>query len=481
MKSTLQTVLSMLVCLFFVHSLSAKDINIEEWQGSSRASGKLPLMFINTENGDSVLDKETKIPAGLWIEIPENCPEKDFALGSKDAPISLEIKGRGNSTWKMPKKPYKLKFTKKTAILGMPKHKHFALQACYGNAIDWGAAVGGMELGRLTGMPWCSRVEPVELILNGTYEGLYFVFESIKIDENRVDIYEQPEENTDPATIPYGWLVELDNYEDEFQIKVPENPNTGSIMRVTHKSPELLSDQQRDWLINDFTEMCKVIYADSATAERWVDYIEPLSLARYYIVREVMTDPDGFNGSTYLNKDNDGDTRWHFGPMWDCSVSPHNVDPYWTMDNLPSWSTWQLIPGIKTTANFEKALLQVWSDFYPEQFNTITDYLHDLNERVLEADIITWERWGEPYEKPYKGLVDYVLRLLTRKAAFMDDYYQSLISAGVEDVVSDAELVAERYYTLEGIELAQPLTNGLYIKSSVYSDGTVKTSKVLAR
>ncbi len=125
--------------------------------------------------------------------------------------------------------------------------------------------------------------------------------------------------------------------------------------------------------------------------------------------------------------------------------------------------------------------MQVWSDFYPEQFNTITDYLHDLNERVLEADIITWERWGEPYEKPYKGLVDYVLRLLTRKAAFMDDYYQSLISAGVEDVVSDAELVAERYYTLEGIELAQPLTNGLYIKSSVYSDGTVKTSKVLAR
>ena len=169
MKSTLQTVLSMLVCLFFVHSLSAKDINIEEWQGSSRASGKLPLMFINTENGDSILDKETKIPAGLWIEIPENCPEKDFALGSKDAPISLEIKGRGNSTWKMPKKPYKLKFTKKTAILGMPKHKHFALQACYGNAIDWGAAVGGMELGRLTGMPWCSRVEPVELILNGPY------------------------------------------------------------------------------------------------------------------------------------------------------------------------------------------------------------------------------------------------------------------------------------------------------------------------
>lgn len=72
----------------------------------------------------------------------------------------------------------------------------------------------------MVGLGWNPRYYPVELVLNGRYDGIYFLYESIKIDSNRLDIFEQPEENTDPTTIPYGWLVEIDNYADEFQVMI---------------------------------------------------------------------------------------------------------------------------------------------------------------------------------------------------------------------------------------------------------------------
>lgn len=483
-KTTFKTLIILTAIVFFItfDSYGAVNINIEEWQSGNRTSGKLPVMHINTENGDSILDKENYLAAGMWIDIPENCPNKDFALGSEMEPVSLQIKGRGNSTWHAPKKPYKIKFTKKTATLGMPKHKHFALLANYGNVTGWAGQIMGMELGRLLGMPWAPRSEPVELILNGTYEGLYFCFESMKIGENRLNIYEQPEENTDSKTIPYGWLVEIDNYTDEFQITVPENPETNRTMHVTHKSPEMLSPEQRNWLIDEFTGMCETIY-NPETAENWIDYIEPSSLARYYIVREIMTDYDGFNGSTYMHRDISGDTRWHFGPLWDCSLGYYKGDAIWAMDNLPTHTVWKLIPGIYKTTNFRKAFVKEWEKFYPEQYNKIRNFLHEAYQRVEDADHITWQRWGESYVETSPALIEYCLNLLDKKAVFMNKFYneQKDITTGVDDEINDIKIIDECYYSFDGITVTNPSNRGIYIKSIIYSDGSTKNTKFIVK
>ena len=43
----------------------------------------------------------------------------------------IEIKGRGNSTWGLPKKPYKIKLDSKTNLFSMGKNKHWVLLANY--------------------------------------------------------------------------------------------------------------------------------------------------------------------------------------------------------------------------------------------------------------------------------------------------------------------------------------------------------------
>lgn len=63
-------------------------------------------------------------------------PGNDLVLTDGDDVLTgtVEIKGRGNSTWReYAKKPYQIKFSKKTSVLGMPAAKKWILLA---NASD---------------------------------------------------------------------------------------------------------------------------------------------------------------------------------------------------------------------------------------------------------------------------------------------------------------------------------------------------------
>ena len=180
----------------------------------------LPIIYVNTQNGQAIEDKETQIPATVYIDsvLPEYAP-----LGSEAAPLTATIKGRGNWTWRgFDKKPYKLKFDTKTKVLGMPKNRHWCLMA---SADDWLAFLkmpAGFALSEAVGLRWTPRTRPVEFILNGQYMGLYFLTEHVRIGSNRVNITEQAENETDPDSITGGWLVEIDNYWEEGNVEFHE-------------------------------------------------------------------------------------------------------------------------------------------------------------------------------------------------------------------------------------------------------------------
>ena len=83
-------------------------------------SGTLPVMYIETENRTPITSKTEYLDAKYWLDPLENS-EYD-ALGSESEPLPMQIRGRGHSSWKGAKKPYKIKFAKKTSVMGMPKN-----------------------------------------------------------------------------------------------------------------------------------------------------------------------------------------------------------------------------------------------------------------------------------------------------------------------------------------------------------------------
>lgn len=138
----------------------------------------IPRIVIETEYRQAVENRETEIPAKLQIW-GENSAQSEI--------LSLTIKGRGNTSWSMPKKSYKIEFSKKQFMLGMPKDKDWALIANYSDK----TLLKNYLMYRLSaklGAFYAPRCEFVELYLNGEYLGVYLLTETIEIAENRINM-----------------------------------------------------------------------------------------------------------------------------------------------------------------------------------------------------------------------------------------------------------------------------------------------------
>ena len=135
----------------------------------------LPIVYVDTQNGWAINSKETFVPAALRIEGTEEYE------GLED--VTCEIRGRGNTTWEWPKKPYLVKMEKKQGVLGMPKHKRWVLLANFMDRTLMRNLVS-MKVASLTRLDWTPHCVPVELVLNGVHKGSYLLIEQVRVDKN---------------------------------------------------------------------------------------------------------------------------------------------------------------------------------------------------------------------------------------------------------------------------------------------------------
>ena len=190
------SLLAFISCNFDSDDVDTSDCMYEEYKVDEVVlkSANLPIVYVQTENNVKILDKDN------WINAT-------FTITNKDEwnmdETEITIKGRGNSTWSQPKRPYAIKFSKKQSVCGMPKGKRWVLIANY---LDNSFMKNYMAfyMARKIGMDYTVRGEFVNLVLNGNYVGLYWLGEAIKVDKNRVNIDEENE-----------YLIEMDISYDE--------------------------------------------------------------------------------------------------------------------------------------------------------------------------------------------------------------------------------------------------------------------------
>ena len=256
---------------FIGHNLTDLTISFKYVEGSNEAaisfsvngqqppvvdgpgSGTLPILYINVydENGNlnneiisKDLDHKNYFSGDYWLDL-NGCEwmeaEGAKSIGSKEDPLPLQIKARGNWTRKgFSKKPFKLKLDKKQSMLGLSKSKHFAILAHADDFFGYLRNFTGFNLGRRMELPWTPDQQPVEVVINGDYRGLYFLTESIRVDSDRVNITELDDNVSDPALVSGGYLVELDNYDEDNQIRMEEKGQAGGFkdtLRITFDTP----------------------------------------------------------------------------------------------------------------------------------------------------------------------------------------------------------------------------------------------------
>lgn len=415
---------SLFICiLLFLFYSCSDEVQFNEAQPTysplMEPSHTIPVIYINTENGQSIIDKVTQIPANFYLDSESS--DYDY-IGSIESPVDLTIRGRGNSTWEQEKKCYKLKFSEKIAICGMPKSKHWALMAhIFSNTHIWLDNEMAFEMARVIGMSWAPHSVPVEFVLNGEYMGVYFLTETVRIEKNRLSIFEQEDEETDPEIIPYGWLLEIDNWGGDMALTSKDDET----LYFTFHTPEELSGAQWDFISNEVAAIMSTIY-DDANPDKWADFIDSKSLAQYFIIREILHDSDGYTGSCYLYKDKEDNAKWKFGPLWDCTVqstAKENYIAYSFLNQTYMKRGW--IKRLMSSPIFEEALREEWSVFYnPENFQRIKDHLYSYTQDLdlaLEQSNKRWENTTVGLYDKDKDLST-VLKALENNAYWIDSH-----------------------------------------------------------
>lgn len=291
--------------MFFTASQSVK---LKAYFG--RESSGLPVISIDTERGANVTSKTTYLKCDVTIY---DLDGDTFILGA-----SAQIKGRGNSTWtKFEKKPYKIKFDKKTDLFDFGEGKDWVLLANHFDRSLIRNHLAYKTARALSALESSPDSQLVEVYLNGEYRGVYLLCEQVEVNENRVEISEVEDQNI----VDTGYLVEMDGWGDGICVVVPDSLNSNR--KYSIKSPDIvgISVTHRAFIEDYLKSSLSAI--NGADYEAVKELVDVESFAQAYIIFELFKNPDVDYSSFYMYKDAGGKLKC--GPVWDFDMCLGNV------------------------------------------------------------------------------------------------------------------------------------------------------------
>lgn len=267
----------------------------------------LPVVYIDTENKAAITSKEEYLKGTMRVV------EDIVTRGAGDVfECAVNIKGRGNSTWGFPKKPYKIKFDEKFSLLGEPADKEWVLLANYTDKTSLRGETA-FGLGRMSNLDYTPRTHFVELILNGVYSGTYQLCEQLKVAEQRVNVGDD------------GFLLEIDSKAEAGDVTF-DIAHIGQPINI--KEPAVLVGDEAYSYVKRFIEQ-----ADAALfganfkdeAEGYAKYLDVESFVDWYLINEIGKNNDAcFFTSCYMNLSRGGKLK--MGPLWDFDIAFGNVN-----------------------------------------------------------------------------------------------------------------------------------------------------------
>ena len=321
-------------------------------------------------------------------------PSKDYYLegtlavngrgGYEDYTGKTEVKGRGNSTWGYPKKPYRLKLNKKAEICGLGKAKNYVLLA---NHLDPTLMLNSVafKIGRLLELPFTNHAIPVDVVLNGIYKGSYYLAEQIEVKENRVDL----DENN-------SVMWELDSYWDD----EPKFKSTAFNLPVMVKDPDLTTEQFEYWK-KDFNAFTTQFAKEPLEGNSYVDMIDIESVAKFLITFNLVHNMEiNHPKSVFLHKEGNG--KYVMGPIWDFdwAYDYEGTSNHFGRYNTPLFSS--SMNGVGT-AFFQRFLQdsrvkaiykRTWQDFKNNKLDALLQYVDDyavMLKPSVERNSELWE------------------------------------------------------------------------------------------
>ena len=356
---------------------------------------EVPTIYINTADGASITSKDYFKDATITIDGHGIFPSMEET--------AMQIKGRGNTSWGWPKKPYRMKFETSVKPLGMKKGKNWVLLSNYQTGSLMSNAIG-MKAANLMDAAAANHIVPVDLYLNGEYRGSYNLTEKVGFSNNSVDL----DDETAAA------LLELDSYYDEantyneagqsFAQKFRSKPYN---LPINIKEPEFgegTTSLTLEMIQNDFNNFMLTLYNEGDISQ----YVDIQQLSRFLMVNELICNFELYHPkSTFCYRESfEADTsKYVFGPVWDLDwafgyeqnrsyFKGNTLSNYWK--EMPNMEVIQFIQDLRW--NYEpmcELYKQLWKKFMDEDLQELMEYAQDYYDFAHNSFDLNRNVWGD--------------------------------------------------------------------------------------
>ncbi len=391
-----------------------------------RESYNLPLLEINTDDGVAITEKNTYIHGTLTID---------------GTAYPMQIRGRGNASWRMfPKKAYRIKLDDGASLLGLTKNRDWVLTSNYADKSMLRNCVASTIAASLDGLEYTPTHIPVNLYINGQYKGVYTFGDKIENGKGRLDLGETVYSGKNIADM--GFLLEIGWDFDEENVYNRDYFDTNHVIRIFVKEPEVPKANTPEFLYlkNYILKMEEAIVSNNG----WEDYIDVDSWIDWFIVNELTFNTESsFYRSCYLWKPAGGKLK--LGPVWDFDMAfgNHEGDIWGYKGWCTTESTYHYIPTdnwmdyLMKYPAFTDRLVARWNEVKDELLTTAltaTDEYAAMMDGSQQQNFLVWDILDEKigvgtvdYKKydTYEKQVQYVRDFISTRWTYIDNRLNS--------------------------------------------------------
>lgn len=282
-------------------------------------------------------------------------------------------------------------------------------------------------------MDWTVHGKFADLVLNGEYQGLYWLGEAIKVDKNRVNINDGYPEMTCDEDKDY--LIEMDKYYDEpvkfrssvhnlpFMIKnndymVDENEEMTSCGEVRLERLQSKINDLENLLYPDFTEGSDINEC-SGPDESYAEIIDIDSWAKFWFVNEIMDNTElRHPKSCYFTFDS-ANNIFKAGPVWDFDWSSLYTRSACTLKNTLYYNALFKSPAFKARA------AELWSEYSGAiDIETVIESMRNELAVAAQYDTMLWGEHNDPSgvkRENFDAYVDFLKERLLKKMLIIEN------------------------------------------------------------
>ena len=331
----------------------------------SFTDSNMPIVLINTDGGVEIPDAP-RVFANMKIIYRGPGLRNYLTDQNTTAYINyngrIDIETRGSSSQTLPKKQYGLTTYKadnvtklNVSLLGLPADNDWILNGlgfepslirdylCY-------------NLSRMMG-EYASRTVYCEVMLNGSYIGLYVLQEKIKQGSDRVNVKKILATDNIYPSLTGGYITKADktNAADPVAWTMSSYIGTNDVTFIhSLPSPQEVTSQQDAYIHSEFIKLANTVSLGNSTFESgYPSVIDIPSFVDFMIISEFSANADAYQFSTYFHKDRNGKLR--AGPIWDNNLTFGYDLAIWNFDRS-KYNTWQFSNGDNEGAKFWRDL-----------------------------------------------------------------------------------------------------------------------------